>query len=66
MSANPNFKIISDYIYNKHSDFLSKKYNELFYLHKMMTESIDIKIGKIVLAPYRFIKKKILRRWEII
>jgi glycosyltransferase involved in cell wall biosynthesis len=62
MSANPKFKIISDYIYKKHSDFLSEKYHEIFYLHKMMTESIDIKIGKIILTPYRFIKKKILAK----
>ena len=58
-SANLKLNIISDYIYNKHSDILSKKYNELFYLQKMTVESIDYKIGKKLLAPYRFFKKKI-------
>jgi glycosyltransferase involved in cell wall biosynthesis len=58
-SANLKFDVISAYIYNKHSDLLSKKYNELFYLQKMTIESIDYKIGKLLLSPYRFIKKKI-------
>jgi glycosyltransferase involved in cell wall biosynthesis len=61
-SANLKFNIISDYIYNKHSDILSKKYYELFYLQKMTIESIDYKIGKILLAPYRFLKNKISTR----
>jgi glycosyltransferase involved in cell wall biosynthesis len=59
-SANLKFDIISKYIYNKHSDILSIKYNELFYLYKITIESPDYKIGKIILSPYRFIKKKIL------
>jgi glycosyltransferase involved in cell wall biosynthesis len=59
MSANLKIKIISDYIYKKHSDFLSEKYNELFYLQKMTVESIEYKIGKLLLSPFRFIKDKI-------
>lgn len=61
-SANLKIDLISKYIYNKHSDLLSKKYFELYYLQKSTTESIDYKIGRIILAPYRNLKKKIIKR----
>jgi glycosyltransferase involved in cell wall biosynthesis len=60
-SANLNIEKIRKYIANKHSDFLSEIYKETYYKNKMNVESIDFKIGKKLLIPYRFLKSIFLK-----
>jgi glycosyltransferase involved in cell wall biosynthesis len=61
ITANMNLIEIKKYIANKHSDFLAEIYVETYYKNKMTIESIDFRIGKFLLSPYRFIKKKLFR-----
>jgi glycosyltransferase involved in cell wall biosynthesis len=56
ITANLNIEKINKYIANKHSDFLSEIYIETYYKNKMTLESIDFRIGKLILSPYRLIK----------
>ncbi len=56
VTANLNIEKITKYIANKHSDFLAQIYKEIYYKNKMTEESIDFRIGKNVLIPYRFFK----------
>ena len=55
-TANHNLEVIVSYISKKHSDFLSQIYKETFYKYKMTKESIDYRVGKFILSPYRFVK----------
>jgi glycosyltransferase involved in cell wall biosynthesis len=59
--ANNNLEMIKDFVYNKHLHLVVEKYQELFYQKKQLIETPDYRIGHIILAPYRFIKKKILK-----
>jgi len=56
ITANMNLIEIKKYIANKHSDFLAEIYVETYYKNKMTIESIDFRIGKTILIPYRFFK----------
>jgi glycosyltransferase involved in cell wall biosynthesis len=55
-TANLNLDKISSYIAHKHSDFLAQIYKDTYYRYKMIKESIDFRIGKNVLFPFRFFK----------
>jgi glycosyltransferase involved in cell wall biosynthesis len=55
--ANPNLAKIKAYSYQKHSDFLAKQYNDLYYTQKQTLETPDYKIGNILMKPYRWFKK---------
>jgi len=59
--ANTNLNIIKDYVYQKHSKSLIKEYEKKYYAFKMLKETPDYRLGKFILSPYRFIKKKLLR-----
>jgi glycosyltransferase involved in cell wall biosynthesis len=59
--ANQNLITIKEYVYKKHANVLIKEYEKLFYSHKMLLETPDIKIGKLVFSPYRYVKKKLFR-----
>jgi glycosyltransferase involved in cell wall biosynthesis len=59
--ANKNIDSIRAYVSQKHSITWMKLYEKKFYQAKMIIETPDFKIGKFVLAPYRFLKKKFLK-----
>ena len=59
--ANKNLNLIKDYVYKKHSNSLLNEYEKKYYAYKMLKETPDLKIGNFLMAPYRFIKKKLLR-----
>jgi glycosyltransferase involved in cell wall biosynthesis len=59
--AKINQNIIKDYVYQKHSKSLMKEYEKKYYAFKMLKETPDYRLGKFILSPYRFIKKKLLR-----
>lgn len=59
--ANNNIGMIKDFVYKKHINLVMEKYQELFYHKKQILETPDYRIGHLILAPYRFIKKKILK-----
>lgn len=54
--ANKNLEQIKTYIYSKHAQLLGEQYEKLYYDLKMERESPDLKIGKIILKPYRLLK----------
>jgi len=55
--ANKNIDTIKEYVYKKHTLLLAKEFNDLYYAYKMLKETPDYRIGKLLLTPYRFIKK---------
>jgi len=55
--ANKNIDKIVSHIYQKHSKLIFEKYSDLYYENKQRKESIDTRIGGIVLTPYRFLKR---------
>ena len=55
--ANKNVEIAKNYIFKKHSDFLYNQYIDVNYEKKEIVSNIDYKIGKMLLYPYRKIKK---------
>lgn len=55
--ANKNIDIIKEYVYKKHSLLLAEEFEKLFYEKKMLAETPDYKIGKLILRPYRIMKK---------
>jgi glycosyltransferase involved in cell wall biosynthesis len=55
--ANKNLIEIKDYVFIKHIRYLSENYNTLFYQKKQLLETPDYRIGKLILKPYRVIKK---------
>ena len=59
--AKINQNIIKDYVYQKHSKSLIKEYEKKYYAFKMLKETPDYRLGKFILSPYRFIKKKLFR-----
>jgi glycosyltransferase involved in cell wall biosynthesis len=59
--ANINLNLIKEYVYQKHIHILINEYEKKYYAYKMLLEKPDFKIGKFLMIPYRFIKKKILR-----
>jgi len=59
--ANNNLEMIKDYVYKKHSHLIMEKYQDIFYQKKQLLETPDYRIGHMILAPYRFMKKKILK-----
>jgi glycosyltransferase involved in cell wall biosynthesis len=59
--ANKNINLIKDYVYQKHCNSLIRAYEKKYYEYKMLKETPDFKIGKFLLTPYRFIKKKLFR-----
>ncbi|MCF8414728.1 MAG: glycosyltransferase family 2 protein [Crocinitomicaceae bacterium] len=59
--ANKNLNLIKDYVYQKHCNSLIRAYEKKYYEYKMLKETPDFKIGKFLLTPYRFIKKKLFR-----
>jgi glycosyltransferase involved in cell wall biosynthesis len=61
ITANLNIEKITKYIANKHSDFLAQIYKETYYKNKMTLESIDFRIGKNILMPFRFLKSKFFK-----
>lgn len=62
--ANQNLGKITNHISNKHSSYLSKIYKETYYKHKITIESIDFRLGKLILTPYRFIKYFVFRLFK--
>jgi glycosyltransferase involved in cell wall biosynthesis len=59
--ANKNLEMIKDYVYTKHLNLVMEKYQDLFYQKKQLIETPDYRFGHMILAPYRFVKKKILK-----
>jgi len=57
--ANKNVEIAKNYIFKKHSDFLYNQYIGVNFEKKEIVSNIDYKIGKLILYPYRLIKKTI-------
>ncbi len=58
--ANTNITEIKNYIFKKHANFINSQYEKLFYKSKMQNESINNKIGNLILYPYRQIKNMLL------
>lgn len=54
--ANKNLNKIKKYIYTKHIAFVIDNLEKSYYLNRRYRKSLDIKIGGIVLGPYRLIK----------
>jgi glycosyltransferase involved in cell wall biosynthesis len=59
--ANKNLETIRAYVSQKHSIIWMKHYEKKYYEVKMLHETPDYKIGKFMLAPYRFFKKTFLK-----
>jgi glycosyltransferase involved in cell wall biosynthesis len=59
--ANKNIDLIKGYVGQKHAKVWQQVYEAKFYHAKMILETPDYKIGKLILAPYRFLKKKFLK-----
>jgi glycosyltransferase involved in cell wall biosynthesis len=59
--ANKNIESIKAYVSQKHSIIWMKHYEKKFYETKMLLETPDFKIGKFMMAPYRFFKKTFLK-----
>ena len=55
--ANKNLDLIKKYVFDKHSVALVKAYETLWYQKKQLAETPDYRIGKFLMAPYRFLKK---------
>jgi glycosyltransferase involved in cell wall biosynthesis len=55
--ANKNVEIAKNYIFKKHSDFLYNQYISVNYEKKEIVSNLDYKLGKMLLYPYRKIKK---------
>jgi glycosyltransferase involved in cell wall biosynthesis len=60
--ANKNIHEIKKYVCQKHALLWVEMYDNLYYQNKMTAEMPDFKIGRIILAPYRFFKHKIFNR----
>lgn len=57
LSANQNLDKIKEYVYQKHASWISLQFEKLYYQHKMLEDSIHVKVGNVIFQPYRFIKK---------
>lgn len=57
--ANKNLKQIKEYIYKKHAPYIEENYEKIYHELKYEKNSIDKKIGGLILNPYRFLKKLI-------
>lgn len=57
LSANQNLDEIKQYVYQKHAIWISEQFEQLYYQHKMLEDSIHVKVGNVIFQPYRFIKK---------
>jgi glycosyltransferase involved in cell wall biosynthesis len=55
--ANKNLDFIYSYVFSKHSKLMYQSYSSLYYSNKQLNESIDMKIGRFILYPYRLLKK---------
>jgi len=55
--ANKNLDNIKKYVYEKHANALANQYEKLFYQTKQLLETPDYKIGKLLMSPYRMLKK---------
>ncbi len=55
--ANTNLDIIYSHVYSKHAKTIFEKYLKLYYLNKQINEGIDMKLSRLLLKPYRLIKK---------
>ncbi len=57
IEANKNLVEIKAYLAKKHCNFILNNYEDLFYEKNRLISSVDKKIGSLILAPYRLIKK---------
>jgi glycosyltransferase involved in cell wall biosynthesis len=55
--ADKNLPIVREHVVSKHAGLYYKYYEKLYYEKKMLKETPDYKIGNIIMAPYRFIKR---------
>lgn len=58
MVANSNIETAKTIIFKKHSDFLHEEFKKLFFDKTEIERNIENKVGKLVMLPYRFIKRK--------
>jgi glycosyltransferase involved in cell wall biosynthesis len=57
--ANKNLGKIISHIFQKHSGLVMERYKFLYYENKELKTSIDNRIGRVILKPYRFLKSLI-------
>jgi glycosyltransferase involved in cell wall biosynthesis len=57
LQANPKIQEIRNYVYSKHALLMASRYEAMYYALKMERELPDNRIGKSILAPYRWLKK---------
>lgn len=57
--ANQNLSKIKEYVCQKHAHIWMEEYEKKYYAFKILKETPDFKIGKFIMSPYRFIKKKL-------
>jgi len=55
--ANKNLDMIKEYVYKKHALELYKAFEYKFYQHKMISKSLDYKLGYWLARPWYLIKK---------
>lgn len=60
--SNKQIDDLRKYIYNKHSAILSEAFLELYHENKNIKKTIDVKIGKALLSPARYMKKLFTRK----
>jgi glycosyltransferase involved in cell wall biosynthesis len=56
--ANSNIETAKKIIFKKHSDFLYEEFKKLFFDKTEIERNIENKVGKLIMLPYRFIKRK--------
>jgi len=57
--ANKNLEELKSYIYRKHSDLLSREFHTLYHANKNLKNTIDYKLGRMMLKPFRWLKKAV-------
>ncbi|MBI4645679.1 MAG: glycosyltransferase family 2 protein [Bacteroidia bacterium] len=57
VTANPNLDKLLEHIYKKHSNLLYKEFEKLYHDYKNITNTLDYRLGNVILKPLRKIKR---------
>lgn len=60
--ANKNLEELKSYIYKKHSDLLAGAFHTLYHENKNLKNTPDFKLGRMILKPFRWLKKAVFRK----
>lgn len=60
--AERNIEDSIDYVYKKHSKIVARNFLELYHNNKNLRNTIDYKLGKVLLSPFRIMKSVFLQR----